>query len=202
MTDYRSGQHFTVLVVCIGNVCRSPATEYLLRSALDEDSTVAVHSAGTRALVSQPIQPPMKRLLERQGCSVDGFGARAVTDTMLAHADLVLTATRELRGDVTEILPSVVRRTFTVREFARLAASVRDSDLHAAAGRDADVAVRLNALVPLAAARRAEVPVELDDIIDPFRQSDEVYQQSYHQAHVAVRKIRRVASPDRGHVLV
>ena len=79
MTSDQSGQHFAVLVVCIGNVCRSPAVEHLLRSALDGDSTVAVHSAGTRALVGQPVQPPMKRLLGRQGHTVDTFAARAVT---------------------------------------------------------------------------------------------------------------------------
>lgn len=143
----------------------------------------------------------MKRLLERQGHTVDTFAARALTETMLAHADMVLAATRELRGDVTEILPSVVRRTFTVREFARLAASVRRSDLDAAVGPDADLAARLNALVPLAAARRAEVPVELDDIVDPFRQSDEVYLHSYHQMVAAVRTISRAASLDRERVL-
>ncbi|MCM3661336.1 low molecular weight phosphatase family protein [Georgenia satyanarayanai] len=202
MTGDGSGQHFTVLVVCIGNVCRSPAVEHLLRSALNGDGTVAVHSAGTRAQVDRPIQPPMERLLERHGHTVDGFAARAVTATMLAHADLVLAATRELRGDVADILPSVVRRLFTVREFARLASSVKGSDLEAAAGPDAHLAARLDALIPLAAARRAEVPVELDDIVDPFLQSDEVYQRSYQQAAQAVRQISMVTSPDRGHVLV
>lgn len=202
MVSYRSGQRFTVLVVCIGNVCRSPAVEHLLRSALHDDGTVAVHSAGTRAFRDQPIHPPMRRLLERQGHSVDGFRARAVTATMLAQADLVLAGTRELRGDVAEMFPAVVRRTFTVREFARLASSVTRSDLEAAAGKEACLAARFDALVPLAAARRAEVPVELDDIIDPFLQSDEVYQRSYNYAAQAVRAISAVALPDRGRVLV
>ncbi|WP_324649999.1 low molecular weight phosphatase family protein [Georgenia sp. H159] len=189
---YRSGEQFTILVVCIGNVCRSPAVEHLLRSALHGDSGVAVHSAGTRALVGQPAAAPMARLLGQQGADVAGFTARGITAPMLTGADLVLTATRELRGDVVEIVPSVVRRTFTVREFARLAGQVTPSDLDDAAGPDAGTAERLAALVPLAAARRAGIPIELDEIVDPYLQSDEVYQQSFAQIVAAVEAIGRV----------
>ncbi len=194
----RSGEHFTVLVVCVGNVCRSPALECLLHSAFREgDDGVAVHSAGTRALVGQPAQPRMVRLIERNGGNVDSFAARAVTGPMLADADLVLTATRELRGDVVEILPSAVRRTFTVREFARLAALVRPLDLDSTAPPEGDLSARLEALVPLAAARRTEVRIELDDILDPYGQSEEAYEQSYDQIVEAVETISRVVLESR-----
>ena len=51
--------------ICTGNICRSPAIERLFRSAFAGGSGVAVHSAGTGALVGQPIQPPMVALLEQ-----------------------------------------------------------------------------------------------------------------------------------------
>lgn len=188
---YRSGGAFSLLIVCTGNVCRSPAIERLLGSAFAARG-VAVRSCGTGALTGRPIEPPMARLLEEQGVSSGGFAARGITGEMLAGADLVLTATRELRGGVVEILPSVVRCTFTVWEFARLAAQVSPADLDAAAGPYPDAAERLDALIPHAAARRAQVPVELDDIVDPYRQRAEVYEESFGQIVEAVREITRV----------
>ncbi|GMA87571.1 hypothetical protein GCM10025868_28210 [Angustibacter aerolatus] len=46
-----------VLVVCTGNVCRSPLVERLLRQRLGTDA-VDVSSAGTQALVGEPMTDP------------------------------------------------------------------------------------------------------------------------------------------------
>lgn len=186
---YRSGEDFTLLVVCTGNVCRSPAIERLLRSAFVPGSGITVHSAGTGALVGEPVQPGMVRLLQRHGVTADGFAARALTEPMVTGADLVLTATRAHRADVVERVPAAVRRTFTVRELARLAAAVDPADLDAAAGPGARPAERLAALVPLASRQRAQVPAELDDVVDPYRRSEEVYEESFGQLLQAVRTI-------------
>ncbi|PYF95942.1 protein-tyrosine phosphatase [Georgenia satyanarayanai] len=192
MAAYRSGEDFTLLIVCTGNICRSPAIERLFRSAFAADSGISVHSAGTGALVGEPIQPPMVALLDQAGVSADGFAARRVTEPMVAGADLVLTATRQHRADVVDHVPAAVRRTFTLREFARLAAAVEPAELDAAAGPGTRPAERLAALVPLAARERAQVPAELDDVVDPYRRSDEVYQESFEQLIEAVRVIARV----------
>ena len=56
-----SSDFFTILTVCTGNLCRSPAAERLLASKLGP--TVKVSSAGTHALVGQPISEPMAALL-------------------------------------------------------------------------------------------------------------------------------------------
>ena len=190
--SYRSGDDLTLLIVCTGNVCRSPAVERLFRSAFTDGAGIAVHSAGTAALVGEPIQGPMVQLLEEVGVAADGFSARAVTEPMVAGADLVLTATRRHRADVVEHVPSAVRRTFTVRELARLAAAVDPADLDAAAGPEARPAERLAALVPLASRKRVHVPAELDDIVDPYRRSEAVYQESFDQLIAAVRTIAQV----------
>ena len=47
---------FTILCVCIGNVCRSALADVALRDALS-DYPVAVESAGTAALVGRPLDP-------------------------------------------------------------------------------------------------------------------------------------------------
>jgi protein-tyrosine phosphatase len=111
---------------------------------------------------------------------------------LIAGADLVLTATRQHRADVVEHVPAAVRRTFTLREFARLAAAVDPAEIDDAAGPGARPAERLAALVPLAARERVQVPAELDDVVDPYRRSDEVYQESFEQLIEAVRVVARV----------
>ena len=191
---YRSGSSFTILTVCTGNICRSPAAEHLLRAAFGATGGVTVASAGTGALVGQPVHGPMADLLRGVDVDPDGFAARRVTEQMLRGADLVLPLTRDHRAQVVDLAPAVVRRTFTLREFARLASQVDRDELEATAGGpDATPASRLDALIPLAAARRSAVDPELDDVVDPYRRELSVYQESFDQLLPAVRTIAQIA---------
>jgi protein-tyrosine phosphatase len=102
---------------------------------------------------------------------------------MLRKADLVLPLTRAQRGLVVELWPAAVRRTFTLREFARLLRWVDPAALPA--GTPAD---RLRAAIGLAAAERGRerASADEDDVIDPFRLSEEVYADSFAQITSAV----------------
>jgi protein-tyrosine phosphatase len=191
---YRSGENFTILTVCTGNICRSPAVEQLFRAAFGATSGVTVASAGTGALVGQPVHGPMADLLRGMDVDPDGFAARRVTEQMLRGADLVLPLTRDHRAQVVDLAPAVVRRTFTLRELARLASQVDLEQLEArAGGPTATPASRLDALVPLAAAHRSAVAPELDDVLDPYRRELSVYQESFDQIVPAVRTIAKIA---------
>ena len=88
------------LFVCTGNICRSPAAERLLRRDLDRTvggiaglSGVHVSSAGTGALVGEPITPPMAQLVAGAGGDVERFSARQLTASIVRGADLVITMT-------------------------------------------------------------------------------------------------------------
>ena len=91
--------------------------------------------------------------------------------------------TRAQRGLVVELWPAAVRRTFTLREFARLLSWVDPSALPA--GTPAE---RLRAAIPLAAAERGRerTSPDEDDVVDPFRLSDAVYANSFEQIAAAV----------------
>jgi protein-tyrosine phosphatase len=110
-----------VLVVCVGNVCRSPLAERLLRRRT-EGSDVEVSSAGVNALVGDPMDPLAAEELVRLGGDPDDFAARQLTASMLTEADLVLTATRAIRSQVVALSPTALRRTFTLRELAAMLA--------------------------------------------------------------------------------
>src|SRR4029450_1035999 len=99
------------------------AVERLLASKLGP--TVEVASAGTHALVGHPISEPMAALLRDSGIEDQPFEARRLSEEMLKETDLVLPLTRAQRSLVVELWPAAVRRTFTLRELARLLLCVR-----------------------------------------------------------------------------
>ena len=194
---------FEVLAVCTGNICRSPAVERLLAARLgvpfrdsttsraDVESTahragVVTASAGVGAVVGAPVSAPMAELLHAAGADAEGFVARQLTVDLVRSAGLVLVLTRRHRSAVVELFPAAVRRTFTLRELARLAEGVDTALLPH--GPQTTVADRLRALVPLAAARRGMVASDpaLDDVIDPYRGSSALYRQSFDELEPAV----------------
>lgn len=167
-----------------------PAAERLLAARLGTDSGITVSSAGTGALVDASIPSPMAALLSAAGGSADAFAARQLTEQFLRESDVILALTRAHRSRVVDLWPGAVRRTFTLRELARLAAAVGPEALPAGSA-----AERFVALLPLAAASRATLPIvrpDDDDVVDPYRRSDAVYATSFGQLRPAVETIAAV----------
>ncbi|MBV9096935.1 MAG: low molecular weight phosphotyrosine protein phosphatase [Frankiaceae bacterium] len=179
---------FTVLFVCTGNICRSPTGERLLRHRLSERLGPAmpftVASAGTGALVGQPIYPDAARLLSGAGIDVAGFSARTLTRPMAESTNLVLAMTREHRAAVARVAPRVLPKLFTLREFARILEDNRDAWPTAA-----DPLARAGALLTLAQLRRgSDRPVEAarDDVPDPYQRAPERYDEAWTLISAAV----------------
>jgi protein-tyrosine phosphatase len=81
----------TILVVCVGNICRSPMGEALLAHALkDTHPQVRVQSAGLSALAGHPADPTAQALLTERGIDLSGHRATQITPDMLFESDLVL----------------------------------------------------------------------------------------------------------------
>ena len=94
---------FTVLHVCMGNICRSPMAERLLARAVrdragsaDPEQLVRSVSAGTGGWhEGEEMNPPAARLVAQRGGSVAGFEARKLRGDYIDAADLILTATAD-----------------------------------------------------------------------------------------------------------
>lgn len=187
----------TILTVCTGNICRSPMGEVLLRSAL-KDVDVRVHSAGTQALVGHEMTAQAKDLAVAHGADAADAAAhraRLIDVQVLQGADLVLTMAREHRSHSVQLAPAVLHRAFTVREFARLAATLSDDDVRGGvSGAGPEAGARLRALARLVAGQRASVPPapDHDDVIDPYRRSQQTYDLSAAQLVPAVGEAARV----------
>lgn len=164
----------SVLIVCTGNVCRSPYIEHVL--ALDvAEFGIEVRSAGTVALVGEPMQDGSSQLLTQIGCSPEQFRARQMTADLAAGADLILTVTREHRTDVVRAAPQSLRYTFALSDFSDL---VQDADLSESAATEQPEDNAVTRLVARALARRTAVaprPVGDSGIVDPYGQGAAVF---------------------------
>jgi protein-tyrosine phosphatase len=79
------------LVVCTGNICRSPIAEALLRAALPGKTVL---SAGTAAMVGDGAHPLSVQVAAEHGLALDDHRAQQLTLPLLQHSDLVLTLDR------------------------------------------------------------------------------------------------------------
>lgn len=81
----------SVLVVCVGNICRSPMGEYLLRSLLSaRNEAVTVQSAGLGALVGHGADPFALEVMTEHGIDMQQHRARQLDDTLLKQHELIL----------------------------------------------------------------------------------------------------------------
>lgn len=189
MTVHHDPRRFTMLTVCSGNICRSPAAALLLERALGPRGIVA-SSAGTIAWPGLPVSPEMAQLLTDDGVPSHAFRSARLSERHILDADLVLALTREHRSRIVSLVPGALRRTYTLKEFARLASEVPGEELDAVPRTAGE---RLRTLTALAAQHRAPVAAEADDVADPFGRSLADYSAAYGQIRDAVTAIAALA---------
>lgn len=174
---------FTVLHVCMGNICRSPMAERLLVVAVekacgDPDSTLLLsHSAGTGGWhEGEPMNPPAARQVRAHGGDPDGFTARKLRAEHIDSADLVLTATADQLDYVNALRPDAADRTFVLGEFGRLLRGIDAAVLPSPGSTPQQVYARGVALVAtVAATRGTAAPQHGDDLDDPWGRGDQVF---------------------------
>lgn len=169
---------FRILAICTGNICRSPAMEVMLAADLADERAFAVESAGTEAMTGWSAEPAMARLLHARGLELGRHRARQVDPDLTRRSDLILTATYAHREWIAGATPAAARRTFTLAEFAEIAA-------------DAPAELSRRELVAWAAEHRPPRPIGRarstrrggapGDIIDPYGRPDAVFTQSIAQ---------------------
>jgi protein-tyrosine phosphatase len=182
---------FRILFVCHANLCRSPLAERLARRAFDDAfgtaaaAAIITTSAGTRAYAGSPMHRSSADVLAECGVDPAGFVSRTVDAAALTAADLILTATREQRSACLMLAPGAVRKTFTLRQFARFAGAILPDHGGSGAGAippghggSGTVPDHMRALLDRINATRHTVPAvpgEQDDLPDPVGQPIEAF---------------------------
>lgn len=96
-----------VLVVCVGNICRSPLGERLLQDKLPD---LTVTSAGIGALVGKPADATASEVAAENAVSLDGHSARQASPEILTGAELILVMETGHKSAISQIAPQVSGR--------------------------------------------------------------------------------------------
>lgn len=107
-----------ILVLCTGNICRSPMAEALLRARLAASRpSLTVSSAGLAALEGRPADPLAVALLAERGLDLTPHRARQLTPELVTAADLILVMEAAQQRHLELLAPSARGRIHRLGRF-------------------------------------------------------------------------------------
>ena len=112
----------TILVVCVGNICRSPMAEAMLQRALEGKTTTTVSSAGLGALAGHPADEISIELMAERGLDINSHVARQLTPEMVEESDLILVMEQGHRRAIDSMEPAARGKIYRLCEW-------RDQDI-------------------------------------------------------------------------
>jgi protein-tyrosine phosphatase len=166
-----NGGELGVLVVCHGNISRSAAGEHLLRASVGQRFRVSSAGIGAHMVAGKGVDRVTRALLGKRGIDASRHSAQQLHSGLIAGAELILTMNLEQRSWVSGEAPLALQRTFTLREFARLATAVRSQRPQS-----------VTDMIRRAATSRAVYPVAAggtDEIADPHGGSIDDYKAAF-----------------------
>lgn len=101
----------SILIVCTGNICRSPIAERMLRHALPEKK---VDSAGVRALVGHIADDSAIKVSEQNQLLLDSHRAQQFDRSMGQRYDLILVMEKHHIEQITLIAPEARGKTMLI----------------------------------------------------------------------------------------
>lgn len=100
-----------ILIVCIGNICRSPTAQQLLGVAL-APAGITVSSAGLAALRDHPLEPLAGQVLQEHGHVPLVHKARQLSAQAVSEADLILVMEQRHIDGVLNLAPEARGKVF------------------------------------------------------------------------------------------
>jgi protein-tyrosine phosphatase len=190
---------FRVLMVCTGNICRSPVAARMLTVGLatrlpsTEAIRVKVSSAGTSAVVGAPIDRLAEHTLTARGVPVAPHKGRQLDEADLINSDLILAMTPSHARQCIRLNPECAPRVHTLRGAGLLLLGQR------AAGPSAlDVVARGRAVVNHLASQKAAIPVSADlEVADPVGLPLEAFERTATVIVTALAPLVEILAPAR-----
>ena len=104
----------SVLIVCVGNICRSPVGERLLAKSCP---SLRVESAGIAALEGHAADETMKTIAAENGLSLEGHIARQFTADIAKDFDLILALEKGHIRVISEKAPAASGKTMLLGQW-------------------------------------------------------------------------------------
>lgn len=98
-----------ILVVCVGNICRSPMAEALLKQRFPEKN---IDSAGVGALVGHGADPASIQIMQEQNIDLTNHVAKQIDEKLAQKADLIFTMSDSQNKWIEERFPFCRGKTF------------------------------------------------------------------------------------------
>ena len=98
-----------ILVVCVGNICRSPMAEALLKQRYPEK---AIESAGVGALVGHSADPAALEIMAKQEINITNHVAKQIDESLAKKADIIFTMSEGQTKWIEERWPFCRGKTF------------------------------------------------------------------------------------------
>ena len=103
----------SVLVVCVGNICRSPLGERLLQSEIAQrGGQVRVTSAGLHAMVGYPADTETCLVAQKNGVSLEGHKAQQFSQALGREHDLILVMEAAHKAEILRTAPALSGKVF------------------------------------------------------------------------------------------
>ncbi len=110
-----------ILVVCTGNICRSPMAEGILRDRVEKaglGDSFDVRSAGTWGAPGTPASENGVTVSGHAGIDISEFRSQPLSRDLIDGADLILVMTPDHKETIEEMLPGAAAKTFVFTLFA------------------------------------------------------------------------------------
>jgi protein-tyrosine phosphatase len=121
-----------VLVVCTGNICRSPMAEgflkELFRLRADQGERIEVSSAGTSGWDGSPATSEAVSAASEREADISEHRARRLAARHVEQADLVLGMTTDHAVAAIQLVPTAAARTFTLKELVQILEALPDHE--------------------------------------------------------------------------
>ncbi|WP_048757345.1 protein-tyrosine-phosphatase [Raoultella ornithinolytica] len=98
----------SILIVCTGNICRSPIGERYLQQLLP---TRKISSAGTQALVNHEADKSASKVANKNGISLEGHLGKQFTSVLSKEYELILVMERNHIEQISNIAPEARGKT-------------------------------------------------------------------------------------------
>ncbi|MCO7188738.1 MULTISPECIES: low molecular weight protein-tyrosine-phosphatase [unclassified Pseudoalteromonas] len=100
-----------ILIVCAGNICRSPTAEYVLRDKV-EGKNINVSSAGLTAMEGHKADQNALLIAQTHGIDMSGHKGRQLDSNLIVHNDVILVMEHRHVSDLCSRYPEARGKTF------------------------------------------------------------------------------------------